>query len=74
MQTLVIGVSDKMSVQEVLEATCNKRQLNPNDHFVRLKLSGNDNFKIPEKSAFMENEVSYSLNLNYLLHLVIKRT
>ena len=56
-QSVVVGISDKMTVQEVLEGACNKRQLNPNDHFIRLKLPGPENFKIPEKPSFMENEV-----------------
>ena len=58
LQSSVLGIAEKMTVQEVLEAACNKRQLNPNDHFIRFKLPGVDNFKIPEKSSFMENEVS----------------
>ena len=59
-----MGISEKMTVQEVLEGACNKRQLNPNDHFIRLKLPGVENFKIPEKSAFMENEVSLAVIAN----------
>ncbi len=46
-----------MTVQEVLEATCNKRQLNPNDHFLRFKLHGADSYRVPEKSVYMEHEV-----------------
>ncbi len=52
-----MGISDKMTVQEVLEAACNKRQLNPNDHFLRYKLHGAEGYKVPEKTAYMEHEV-----------------
>ena len=46
-----------MTVQEVLEAACNKRQLNPNDHFLRYKRHGAEGYKVPEKTAYMEHEV-----------------
>ena len=46
-----------MTVQEVLEAACNKRQLNPNDHFLRFKIHGSDSYKVPDKSSYMEHEV-----------------
>ena len=58
-----------MSVQEVLEAVCNKRQLNPNDHFIRLKL-GQDSYRIPEKSSFMENEVRYSIDVCFVAAVI----
>ena len=50
-----------MTVQEVLEAACNKRQLNHNDHFLRFNTQGPDQYRIPEKSSFMEHEVNYLL-------------
>ena len=53
-----MGISDKMTVQEVLEAACNKRQLNPNDHFLRFKVHGSESYKVPDKSTYMEHEVS----------------
>lgn len=58
-QSIVVGLSEKMTVQEVLESACNKRQLNPTDHFMRLKLNGIDNFKIPEKSTLLQSEVMF---------------
>ncbi len=56
LQFIVVGTSEKSSVGEVLEAASNKRQLNPADHFIRLKLNG-ENYKIPEKSALLHGEV-----------------
>ena len=55
---MVLGISDKMTVQEVLEAACSKRQLNANNHFIRFKLAtGAENFRVPDKSVFMETQV-----------------
>ncbi|CAL1547658.1 unnamed protein product [Lymnaea stagnalis] len=50
-QTMLIGVDRGTSVQDLLEITCNKRQLNPRDHYVRIKpLGSTDNtFVIPDK-------------------------
>ena len=58
----MIGVHEKMTVQDVLEVACNKRQLNPNDHYIRFKMPGHlDNFRVPDKTIFLEKEVSFSL-------------
>ena len=60
---MVLGISDKMTVQDVLEEACNKRQLNSNNHFIRFKLAaGADNFRVPDKSVFMENQVRLQMN------------
>ncbi|CAG5121636.1 unnamed protein product, partial [Candidula unifasciata] len=50
-QTMLIGVDKGTSVQDLLEITCSKRQLNPRDHYVRIKPFGStDNtFIIPDK-------------------------
>ncbi|XP_055889576.1 protein still life, isoform SIF type 1-like isoform X3 [Biomphalaria glabrata] len=50
-QTMLIGVDRGTSVQDLLEITCSKRQLNPRDHYVRIKpLGSTDNtFLIPDK-------------------------
>ena len=55
-QMVVVCVSDKMTTQEVLEYTCNKCMLVPNDHFIRLRLDGNT-YKVPEKSVVLQSEV-----------------
>ena len=56
-QSIAIGISEKMTVQEVLESACNKRQLNPTDHFIRLEVPGTHNtYKIPEKTALFQSE------------------
>ena len=56
-QTLIVGITERMSVCEVLEIACNKRQLNPTDHFMRFKMAGSDSHKIPETSALLSSEV-----------------
>ncbi|KAL5009978.1 hypothetical protein ScPMuIL_012283, partial [Solemya velum] len=37
-QTTLVGVDKRTTVQQLLESVCNKRQLNPEDHYVRVKL------------------------------------
>ena len=56
-QSVLVAVSEKMTVEEVLEAALNKRQLIPNDHFIRLKLPGSDSYKMPDKSSLLQSEV-----------------
>ena len=56
-QYVVVGISEKMTVAEVLEMACNKRQLNPTDHFIRIKMPGSESYKIPEKSLLLSSEV-----------------
>ena len=53
----VAFVTEKMTVGEVLETMCNKRQLNPTDHFMRFKMPATDSYKIPETSALLSSEV-----------------
>jgi hypothetical protein len=48
-----------MTVGEALEAALNKRQLVPNDHFIRLKLNGSDSYKMPDKSSLLQSEVCF---------------
>ncbi|PVD27952.1 hypothetical protein C0Q70_10528 [Pomacea canaliculata] len=50
-QTMLIGVDKGTSVRDLLEATCSKRQLNPRDHYVRIKPMGStdDKFVIPDR-------------------------
>ena len=57
MQVQVAFVTEKMTVGEVLETMCNKRQLNPTDHFMRFKMPATDSYKIPETSALLSSEV-----------------
>ena len=46
-----------MMMQQVLEIVCNKRQLNPTDHFLRVKIQGQDIHRVPEKEAYFLTEV-----------------
>ncbi|XP_076466563.1 protein still life, isoform SIF type 1-like isoform X2 [Babylonia areolata] len=50
-QTMLIGVDKGTSVRDLLESTCTKRQLNPRDHYVRIKPMGStdDKFVIPDR-------------------------
>ncbi|CAH1798643.1 unnamed protein product [Owenia fusiformis] len=56
-QSVIVGLTqENMTMQEVLEAACNKRQLNPGDHFIRLKLQGLNNYLVPEKSSYLQQQ------------------
>ncbi|ESO93240.1 hypothetical protein LOTGIDRAFT_232689 [Lottia gigantea] len=51
-QTLLVGVDKQTAVKDLLESVCNKRQLNPRDHYVRIKPVGSqdDRFIIPDRN------------------------
>ncbi|XP_041354996.1 protein still life, isoforms C/SIF type 2-like isoform X2 [Gigantopelta aegis] len=55
-QTMLVGIDKRTTVQHLLETTCNKRQLNPRDHYVRIKPLGSmdDKFVIPEKHQLVK--------------------
>ncbi|XP_070190492.1 protein still life, isoform SIF type 1-like isoform X2 [Littorina saxatilis] len=55
-QTMLIGVDKGTTVRDLLESTCNKRQLNPREHYVRIKPMGStdDKFVIPDKHAIVK--------------------
>ncbi|XP_064601963.1 protein still life, isoform SIF type 1-like isoform X2 [Liolophura sinensis] len=56
-QTVVVCVDDQMCVQELLEAVCNKRQLDPRDHFVRFRVAGSSNsYSVPDKSDYISKQ------------------
>ena len=63
-QSVVVAVSEKMTVGEALELAINKRQLAPNDHFIRLKMPGSDAYKMPDKSSLLQSEVSIPAGLS----------
>ena len=66
-QTMLIGVDRGTSVQDLLEMTCSKRQLNPRDHYVRIKpLGSTDNtFVIPDKHENIKKLVSDDIGWVY---------
>lgn len=39
-QSVTLGISKRTTVTDILEFVCNKRQLSPRDHYVRVKLQG----------------------------------
>ncbi|XP_033741186.1 protein still life, isoform SIF type 1-like isoform X2 [Pecten maximus] len=47
---ILVGVDKKTSVQHLLESVCSKRQLNPSDHYVRIKMPNapQGNYYIPD--------------------------
>ncbi|OWF46649.1 Protein still life, isoforms C/SIF type 2 [Mizuhopecten yessoensis] len=49
-QNILVGVDKKTSVQHLLESVCSKRQLNPSDHYVRIKMPNapQGNYYIPD--------------------------
>ncbi|KAK3097345.1 hypothetical protein FSP39_008828 [Pinctada imbricata] len=49
-QTILVGVDKRTTVQDLLESVCSKRQLNPCDHYVRIKLPNTPpgNYTIPD--------------------------
>ena len=79
LQTLIVGITEKMSVSDVLEHACDKRQLVADDHFMRLKMPNSDCHKVPDKSALLSSEVCTStfglplimLSYMYMSHLKI---
>lgn len=62
-QTMLIGVDKGTSVRDLLESTCSKRQLNPREHYVRIKPMGStdDRFVIPDKHELVKKLVSESV-------------
>ncbi|XP_048240466.1 protein still life, isoform SIF type 1-like isoform X4 [Haliotis rufescens] len=56
-QTMLVGIDKRTTVRDLLESTCNKRQLNPRDHYVRIKpLGAPDNkFLIPDRHACIKS-------------------
>ncbi|XP_050393235.1 protein still life, isoform SIF type 1 isoform X3 [Patella vulgata] len=50
-QTILVGVDKQTAVKDLLESVCNKRQLNPRDHYVRIKPVGSqdDRFIVPDR-------------------------
>ena len=37
---MTLGISKRTTVTDILDYVCNKRQLDPRDHYVRVKLTG----------------------------------
>ena len=54
---MTIQVNEKTTVQELLECVCTENQLNSSVYFIRVKQSGENNFKIPEKTCLVLSEV-----------------
>ena len=56
---MLVGIDKRTTVQHLLETTCNKRQLNPRDHYVRIKPLGSmdDKFVVPERHQLVKQLV-----------------
>ncbi|KAL3882118.1 hypothetical protein ACJMK2_028489, partial [Sinanodonta woodiana] len=49
-QTVTVRIHKITTVQDILEYVCNWRQLNPRDHYVRVKLPGVADFVYPDRN------------------------
>ncbi|GAB1600635.1 protein still life, isoform SIF type 1-like isoform X8 [Argonauta hians] len=52
-QTILVGVDEKSTVQDLLEFVCSKRGLSTADHFVRLQVS-QGNYSIPHRCELIK--------------------
>ncbi|KAG8196075.1 hypothetical protein JTE90_007815 [Oedothorax gibbosus] len=57
--TTSLNVRDNMTVEEVLWSACGKKQLSPNDHFLRAKKNKDlDEYFVPPRIELIENLIS----------------
>ncbi|GBM76621.1 Protein still life, isoforms C/SIF type 2 [Araneus ventricosus] len=57
--TTSLNVRDNMTVEEVLWSACGKKQLSPNDHFLRAKKRKDvDEYFVPPRNEFIENLIN----------------
>ena len=63
---MTLGISKRTTVTDILEYTCNKRQLDPRDHYVRVKLQGSavGVYLYPSKTDSIRKMVCYIRNYN----------
>lgn len=55
-QSVIIGVRDITTVEEVLWSSCSKKQLSANDHFLRIKRwKDKDDYYVPPRTELLEN-------------------
>ena len=64
-QIVSISLKDAMSVEEFLVAACSRKNLNPMEHFVRVKKRREleeTNYFVPHRTDLIENYVSFYFN------------
>lgn len=55
---LVLGIKDGITVEELLTAACNKKQLSVSDHFLRFNKTDSEDFCVPHRQDVVDNLVS----------------
>lgn len=66
-----MATDEDMSVNDVLEAVCSKRQFVPNDCFIRVRLSENEEYIIPSLTDNFECLVSLELSSYFLFYSAV---
>ncbi|XP_064473099.1 protein still life, isoform SIF type 1-like [Ornithodoros turicata] len=63
-QAVILGVRDNMTVEEVLWLACSRRQLSPNDHFLRFRRhKDGDEYFVAARNEIFDNLSFESLEL-----------
>lgn len=69
MSTLSLSVRDTMTVEEVLWNACVKKQIAPNDHFLRCKKRREaEEYYVPPRGELIENILNVRFVLNSLIN------
>ena len=60
-QTVTVGIKKTTTADDILQTVCSRRQLNPRDHYVRIKLPGtaDGTYHFPEKNENIKKLVYY---------------
>uniref|UniRef100_A0A1I8I5R9 RBD domain-containing protein n=1 Tax=Macrostomum lignano TaxID=282301 RepID=A0A1I8I5R9_9PLAT len=73
-QTLMANVQEGMTVQEILEMICRESDLDPKQHYIRLRLSEHGIDIIPDNYTVFENQVtvsSFELNARMFIKFIM---
>ena len=66
-------VTEKTTAQDVIEAACNKHQLTPADHFLKIEIPGNSGFRILNRMALLHSEVKAITLLIVIIVVSVKQ-
>lgn len=60
LQSVMVGIKKSTTAEDVLLLVCNRRQLNPQDHYVRVRLQGapEGSYQYPNKGENIKKLVS----------------
>ena len=66
-QSVMVGIKKATTAEDVLLCVCNRRQLDPRDHYVRVRLQGapEGSYQYPNKSENVKKLVSISKYIGY---------